>query len=181
MNSPPSWNVLVTSQEGFERELRRFIKRHGTFRKSGFRNLLLGEVPDVLVFLDTFATELDVKPFARPWIGRVLPIHVQYPVELETFCPDTESHLSALSPQIAGRSFHVRVERRGHKGVMNTRDLELRFGEFLWSLLNKDGRSPVISFADPEVVVAIEVVGAVAGIALVERALRHQYTFVKID
>jgi RNA polymerase-binding transcription factor DksA/tRNA(Ser,Leu) C12 N-acetylase TAN1 len=176
-----AWNVLVTAQEGAVRDLRRLLKPHGTFRGSGFRNVLLGAVEDIDRFLATLRLQLEQKPFAYAWLGRVLPIRVGFPVDLESFCSDVESRLGDLTAELTGKSFHVRVERRGHKGRLHTHDLELRFGEFLWNALAARGANPLISFTDPDVVIAVEIVGDAAGIALVGRAWRQAFPFVKID
>jgi tRNA(Ser,Leu) C12 N-acetylase TAN1 len=181
LENPHRCPVLVTSHEGFSRDLRRTLRRFGDFHAAGFRNVLLGEVASVEPFLLLLEQELEKKPFCKRWLARVLPLHLTFPIDPATFATDVESHLLALAPTIVGKSFHVRVERRGHKGVLNTRTLELRLGEFLWSRVAALGPMPVISFEDPDVVVAMEIIGAVGGLALVTRALRQRFPFVKID
>jgi RNA polymerase-binding protein DksA len=175
------WNVLATAQEGAARDLKRFLKHHAAFRASGFRNVLLGYVADVDQFLAGLAADLEQKPFAQAWLGRILPIRLTFPVQLRTFSADVESRLRGLVAELAGQTFHVRVERRGHKGILSTRDLELRFGEFLWTTLSEEAANPRISFKDPDVVVAVEIVGETAGIAVIPAAWLRRFPFVKID
>jgi tRNA(Ser,Leu) C12 N-acetylase TAN1 len=180
------WNVLITAQEGAARDLKRLVsatlmRRHGHFWRSDFRNVLLGEVQEPQAFLQALAAELERKPFAAAWLGKALPIVVTFRVQPEGFPEDVESHLAGLLDAIQGKSFHVRVERRGHKGTLRTQDLERRFGEFLWQRLIERHLQPAVTFKDPDIVVAVEIAGRSAGIALISRELRQNFPFVKID
>lgn len=177
----PPWNVLVTTQEGASRPLRRLLRRLGTFRASGFRNVILGWVPDVHEFCRGLLTELEGHPEARAWLGRVLPVDLTLDVDPTAFTEAIGEQLDRLATVIGPRSYHVRVERRGHKGVLSTRDLELRFADRLWGALERQGVTPTVSFRDPDVVVAVEIVGDTAGIAVISRELRTAFPFVKID
>jgi tRNA(Ser,Leu) C12 N-acetylase TAN1 len=175
------WNVLVTAQEGAARDLKRFIRRHGTFRWSGFRNVLLGQVADPQEFLRTLAADIERKPFANRWLGKVLPITTTFPVRTESFLADVESLLGPLVDELKGKSFHVRVERRGHKHDLRSQELEQQLGGYLWQLLENQHAEPAVSFKDPDVVIAVEIAGTTAGIAIVRRQLREEFPFVKID
>jgi len=175
------WNVLVTAQEGAGRDLKRLLKRLGTFRSSGFRNVIIGQVAAVPEFCRALVAELDRRPYAQAWLGKVLPVHRTFPVDVGTFAEDAEAALAAVVDLVGARSFHVRVERRGHKGILSTRDLELRFGDYVWGALEAHGICPTVAFDDPEVVVAIEIAGDVAGISLIFRELRIEFPFVKIN
>jgi tRNA(Ser,Leu) C12 N-acetylase TAN1 len=75
----------------------------------------------------------------------------------------------------------VRVERRGHKGIIDTQACEQTLGAFLWAALEARGARPVVEFDDPDVVVVVELVGDTGGLALVTRELRTRFPFVKID
>ena len=83
--------------------------------------------------------------------------------------------------RLVGRRFHVRVERRGHKGVIDSHRCEEALGAFLWAALEARGARSVVEFHDPDVVVAVELVGDTAGLALVTRELRTRFPFLKID
>jgi tRNA(Ser,Leu) C12 N-acetylase TAN1 len=175
------WNVLVTAQEGSARDLKRLINQHGAFRWSRFRNVLLGRVVDAEEFFRALAAQLEKKPFAVSWLGKALPICVTFPVHPESFIDDLAQRLSSLVEGLKGKSFHVRVERRGHKGDLRTHEIERQMGDYLWEELQRQGGQPVVSFKDPDVVVAVEIVGATAGVAVVARRLWQEFPFVKID
>ena len=175
------WNLLLTAQEGSARDLKRLVKRYGVFRWSGFRNVLLGQVADAQEFLRELAVHLEEKPFAGSWLGRALPILTTFAVHPEGLALEVQSHLADLVGELQNKSFHVRVERRGHKGQLHSHDLEIQLGTYLWEELERRGAHPIVSFRDPDTVIAIEIVGATAGIALISRALRTAFPFVKVD
>jgi len=178
-NAGAQWNVLVTAQEGSARDLKRFVKDYGVFRWSDFRNVLLGWVPEPCSFCRTLAEELEKKPFVHNWLGKVVPISVTLPVSVDTFVQDVETRLASLLEQLAGKSFHVRVERRGHKGQLHTHQLEQQLGDHLWGLLERHGHPPTVSFKDPDVVIIVEIAGETAGIGVVSRQLRRKFPFIK--
>jgi tRNA(Ser,Leu) C12 N-acetylase TAN1 len=175
------WNVLVTAQEGAARDLKRIVNHYGSFRWSHYRNVLLGHVADPQEFFRTFAADLERKPFVNHWLGKVVPIATTFPVRAETFLQDVEAHLVPLLDQLKGKSFHIRVERRGHKGQLHTHELEQRLGEYVWQVLERQQAQPTVSFKNPDIVVAVEIAGATAGIGLVPHRLQEDFPFVKVD
>jgi len=178
---PAEWNLLVTAQEGAARDLKRFIRRQATFRSGGFRNVFLGWHPDPLQFLRGLADSLEAKAFANRWLGKAVPMQHSFPVIATTFNDDLRAHVAGMVEGLRDRSFHVRVQRRGHKGEMQTQELERRLGDFLWERLEGLGSRPVVSFRDPDVILALEIVGSTAGIGLISRQLRNDFAFVKVD
>src|SRR5947207_14296957 len=119
-----AWNMLVTAQEGFARDLLRELKRRGRFRWSTFRNVVIGSVEDQEAFLQSLVELLDQKPFVAAWLGKALPIDATFAVEVDSFVADAEACLLSYIDQVGNRSFHVRVERRGPKGRLRTEELE---------------------------------------------------------
>lgn len=174
------WNLLVTAQEGLGGDLLRELRRLGRFRWSSFRNVILGAVDDPDAFLLALDELIERKPFVGAWVGKTLPIDVTFDVDVERFVADAQERLGPLLDRIAGRTFYVRVERRGHKGVLRTHDLEQALGAFLVDTLIGRGDTPTVTFDDPEVAVSVEIVGARAGISLVTRALRQRFATVRI-
>ncbi len=177
----PPWNVLVTSQEGYASELLRELKPYGRFRLSSFRNVLVGEVEDRTAFLDAVAGLCRQRPFVATWLGKVLPIDDCFSFAVDQFADMAAERLRSYADQVANRTFHVRVERRGHKRLLNTHQLEKRLGESVFAALEARGLSAKVKFDDPDVVLAVEILGDTAGIGAVSRELRSRYPFVKID
>ena len=174
------WNVLVTGQEGVAGDLLRQLKKLGRFRWAGFRNVIIGQVDDVEAFLQTLQDLMEQKPFVEAWLGKAVPIDATFQFSAEEFLADVERELTPFLDRLAGRTFYVRVERRGHKGVLRTAEIEQEIGAFLVRALTERGHSPKVKFDDPDVVLDVEILGDRAGISLITRELRTRFTSVKI-
>jgi tRNA(Ser,Leu) C12 N-acetylase TAN1 len=176
-----AWNVLVTSREGGHRRLRRALYRLVRLHRTGFRNVLVGQVAEIEPFLAVVAGLCRQRPIVESWLGKIVPMERTFVVDAEHFDTQLQAETATVLDRLSGRSFHVRIERRGHKGVISTHAAEQRLGEHLYTLLQNRGQRPVVAFRDADVVLAIEIIGNVAGLGLVTRELRQRWPFVKID
>jgi len=175
------WNIVVTCKQGGQRAVRRALHPFMRLRPSGFRNVLVGRVDNVEAFLAAVAELLERRPSLQNALGKILPIAHSFVVDLPRFHEQLIAAGAGLVERLVGRSFHVRVERRGHKGVINTQAAEQALGEALYSALAGRGEKPTVTFTDPDVVVAVELIGDTAGLELVTRDLRERFPFVRID
>ncbi|MBP1684838.1 MAG: domain RNA-binding protein [Deltaproteobacteria bacterium] len=175
------WNVLVTSRERAQRRLRQTFRPLIRLRNSGFRNVLIGRAGAVEDFLTAVWEHGERRPSMRRWLGRILPIERTFLVDPAGFEAQIQAETDPLVDRLSGHSYHVRVERRGHKGLINTRTSERALGEHIFAVLESRGQPPAVVFHEPDVVIVIEVVGDVAGVGLVTRRLREQCPFVRVD
>jgi hypothetical protein len=174
------WNVLATSVEGARPVLLAGLRRHGAFRGGGYRNVAIGRVPDVTAFLAALRDDLARDRVLAAAVGRVLPIDQTLVLDEDDPLKSLETAVAALAPRIGSRSFFVRLERRGLHGTLHSSDVERALGAVLWRALEAAGHAPRVTFADPDVVVAIETLGSRAGLAVVPRDLRAAFPFVRI-
>jgi len=174
------WNVLATSVEGARPVLLAGLRRRGAFRGGGYRNVAIGRVGDVPEFLAALRDDVARDPVLGAALGRVLPIERTFRLAADDPLASLEAAVDALHAEVAGRSFFVRLERRGLHGALHTSEVERTLGTLLWRRLETGGYRPRVTFTDPDVVIAIETLGDRAGIALVDRALRQAYSFVRI-
>lgn len=177
---PPDWNVLVTTREGEQRAVRRALSRLVRLRRSGYRNVLIGRVIDAAALLDGVA-ELLERGLLQEQLGRVIPIERTFAVDAAAFDVQLREEAAAFLPRLAHRRFHVRIDRRGHKGLIRTVDSEQALGDHLGSQLERAGQYAGVDFRDPDVVLVVQLIGDQAGIALVTRELRERYPFVHVD
>jgi tRNA(Ser,Leu) C12 N-acetylase TAN1 len=178
---PLDWNLLVTAREGRQPLLRRALRPIVRLRPSGFRNVLVGRVPDPEAALTAIAALRAHDDRLDGWLGKALVIARTFAVEVERFEEQVWEVIEPFLDRCAGRRFHVRVERRGHKGEIHTHATEQRLGARIHETLAARGAAPTVDFEDPDVVIAVETIGDLAGVALVERRDRERFPFAKID
>jgi tRNA(Ser,Leu) C12 N-acetylase TAN1 len=87
----------------------------------------------------------------------------------------------AWAPALAGKSFHVRLHRRGFKGRLSTPEEERFFDDALLGALQSTGAPGSLAFDDPDAIIQIETVGNRAGISLWSREDLARYPFLKVD
>jgi tRNA(Ser,Leu) C12 N-acetylase TAN1 len=174
------WNVLATSLEGRRDALLIALRRLGRFRPGGYRNVVVGQVDDPGAFLARVREALATDLLLPTALARLMPIE-----RTVRFDPaDAPGALAVaaepLLDRLAGGSFFVRLERRGLKGRLHTPTVERDVGDRIWRALEGQGHVPRVDFRDPDAVLVIETLGEEAGLAVLPRALRREYPFVKI-
>lgn len=176
-----AWNVLVTAQEGQGGRLRRMLRPLVSLEWSPFRNVALAWVPDVPALLDAVAELRERRPRLDALLGKLVPIDASFTVDLPRFREHVQDIVTPWLPRLAGGSFHVRLVRRGHKGALDSHATEQALGAWIVDTLEAAGTPVTVDFDDPDLVVLVEVVGDVAGVTLVPRALRTRHSFVRVD
>ena len=83
--------------------------------------------------------------------------------------------------QLPGKSFFVRIHRRGFKGKLSSPEEERFLDDALLDALAAAGTPGKIAFDDPDAVIVIETVDNRAGIALFTREEMARYLFVRAD
>jgi tRNA(Ser,Leu) C12 N-acetylase TAN1 len=168
-NAVEIWNVLLTAHEGRRPELFAALRGRGTFRGSGYRNVAVGCVADVAEFLDALKARLETEPALQEVLARVVPIDRWVPLDPLDPLATLEPAVRQLASRFAGGTFHVRVERRGLKGTLNTAELE------------RTGEKPRVAFRDADRILAVETLGEQAGLGVIDRAMRARWPFVRVD
>jgi tRNA(Ser,Leu) C12 N-acetylase TAN1 len=82
---------------------------------------------------------------------------------------------------LAGRTFHVRLHRRGSGHDLHAHEVEQYLDDRLLEALAQAGEPGKISFSDPDTVIAIDTVDDHAGIALWTRADLARHRLVRPD
>jgi tRNA(Ser,Leu) C12 N-acetylase TAN1 len=174
------WNVVVTSYMRQEDRLFKELAGLGEFHHSGFREVIIGLVPDVGEFLETLRRWWDAKPFLQDLLSAVVPLRSVFPFTLENLLPRLKEAALALGPEIGDRAFYVRVKRRGHKGELSSQELEQDLDEFLKDELAARGQQCHIDFESPEIILVVEIIHNQCGLGLVSRELKARYPFIKV-
>ena len=125
------WNVVLTSYMRQEHRLLGELAGLGAFQTSGFKEVIIGLVPDVGEFLETLRRWWDEKLFLQDLLSAVVPLKLVFPFTLENLLPRLKAEALALGPEIGDRAFYVRLKRRGHKGELSSQPVEQALDQFL--------------------------------------------------
>ena len=174
------WNVLATARNHAHGRLARRLKRFGDFRWAPYLGVLIGRVEDHEAFFDQLRLAGEVKPgFLLP-LARLVPLERTFVFTTDTLIPLLKAELLTSADQIGSGSFYVRIERRGHKGEIHSRQIEQELAHALIASLEERGCTPHVDFHDPDVIIAIEIIGDECGVGFITKSLRARYPFVKV-
>lgn len=173
------WNVLVTVNAGGWKAALRLLRSLGRVAETQFYNVLLVHVDDPRAFLDALQ-ELAVRdPGAVACLARVAPVETIFTFSsAEEFEARARAATASYAPALAGKSFHVRIHRRGFKGRLSGQAEERALAEALLQAASGSGAPARICFEDPHLIVTIETVGPQAGVALLSREDLARHPFV---
>lgn len=156
-----NWNVVVSVyREGFQRALKA-LRRPAPTGRSRYYNVLTMKADDPFALLTAIEKETDQSAALYDAISRVAPA-----ARCFEFNSANDFVEKAKYTGLAGRTFHVRLHRRGEKYDLGTQDAERLFDEAVLDATAKAGLPSRLSFADPDAVVAIDTIDDRAGIAL---------------
>jgi tRNA(Ser,Leu) C12 N-acetylase TAN1 len=174
-----AWNLVVTAQEGGGRSLRRALRPVVDLEWSAFHNVALAWVPDPTVSLEAVAALRAAQPRLDEWLGKVVPIEATFVVDVSRVLAQLEEIVTPWLSQLGGATFHVRIVRRGHKGALDSHATEQALGARIVDLMEARGETVRVGFRDPDVIIHVELIGDLAGVARIPRALRERYPFVR--
>lgn len=176
------WNVVVSVRPDAYRKARRLLCELGPVRKTDFYNVLLIRVEDIDELPETLARWQTINPHFTDLFSRIAPAAATFDFHsLDTFREEACAAVLRLAPPLEGRSFHVRIHRRGLRQMFSTREEESRLDDALLAALSARGRPGRIAFDDPDAVVVIDTVNNRAGIALWSRDDLKRLPCLKAD
>jgi len=177
------WNIVITVIPGPDNEPRLLhgLRRLGAFRRSHFKDVLIGHHPmDVAGFLSALkqAREAD-EAWVRP-LARVIPVEHIFRFTADTLAQQFKQWAASVVSRMTGGScFHVRLERRGMEGLVDTPRVEREVADQVFARAEELGKPLSVSFSDPDYIIAAETLGDECGVALLDRELRHRFPFVQ--
>ena len=173
------WNLVVTARSGRRNDLVHALRPIVKLRRAGFPDVSVGCAADVDDCLTAIAARAD-RTLATEVLARVVPVSRTFLVDADGLETQLLAETAACVDALVGQSFHVRLERRGQRSVARSDVLERRLGTALVDALRTRGGEPRVTFDDPDVIVAIELIGPVCGIGIVDRARRRRFPFVRV-
>jgi tRNA(Ser,Leu) C12 N-acetylase TAN1 len=154
----------------------------GPIRKTGFFNVLLLKASDVPAMLESLREMMTSDPGSLAFLARLVPVSRAFIFQSpEEFEERARQVVLEWSDSLAGRTFHVRMRRRGFKGRMSGLDEEHFLDRLLLEALEEKGTPGRITFDDPDAIIAVETVGPWAGLSLWMREDLKRYPFIKLN
>jgi tRNA(Ser,Leu) C12 N-acetylase TAN1 len=175
-------NVVVSVHDRGYKRARELLEPYGRIHKTDYYNVLAMTVEDTGTFLDRLGKLTDVVPEVLEVISRAVPAQTSFAFQsAEEFEAQAREAALAWAPELAGKSFHVRLHRRGFKGRLSSHDEERFLDAALLQALEAAGTPGRIAFEDPDAVIDVETLGNWAGLSLWTRAELARYPFLKVD
>ena len=182
MDTLTDWNVVVTVHGGGYGRARRLLETFGPVGRTEFFNVLVMRVTDQRLFMDALQASLEEDPSILECVARVVPLQETFLFQnREEFEQRIRQVVQGWLPRLAGRTFHVRMHRRGFKGRLSSQEEERLLDAELMNMLEERGTPGCIGFDDPDAVIAVETVGQRAGVSLFEREDLRRYRLLEID
>lgn len=177
------WNVVVTVYDARgRRAAKRALRVFGSVRSTDFFNVLAMRVADVGSFVEDFATHVDEDKALLNDIARLLPAQNTFDfATVEEFESKARDIVLAWSRELVGKTFHVRLNRRGLKGVLASQEEERFLDEAILARTTELGQTARVTFTDPDYVIDVETVGNRAGVSLWSREELGRYPFLRIE
>jgi tRNA(Ser,Leu) C12 N-acetylase TAN1 len=113
-------------------------------------------------------------------IGKVVPVEHTFPFHAEDFEPKLAEVLLTYLPRLENVRFHVRMERRGFKGRINSLEIEQKMDRLLKGRLLEEGKGCEIDFKDPDCILVVETVANWCGVGLITREMKERYPFMNV-
>lgn len=178
----PDWTVVATTrQEGFDRA-RQLLSQFGQVFRTGYFNVLVLVPDDPESFLDRFAAMVENVPQVMEVLSRVVPAARGFTFESpQDFEAKARTIALEWAPRLRGKSFHVRMHRRGFKGRLPSQHEERFLDQAVLERLQEEGRPGRIDFEDPDAVIDVETVDNNAGLSFWTREDLKRYPFLKVD
>jgi tRNA(Ser,Leu) C12 N-acetylase TAN1 len=174
------WNVVISTYDGGYRPAKRVLARFGKLKRTPFFNVLFLQVDDTGWFLDHFDALASNDPQILTSISRVAPAaHTFTFHDLAEFESKARDVVLQWVPQLAGKSFHIRIHRRGFKGRLSSHEEEKILTHALLDALAATDKQAKISFEDPDAIIAIDTVGSWVGVSLWTREDLKRFSMLK--
>ena len=176
------WNVVISIyQDGFRRALRA-LREFGPVERSPYHNVIVMRVEDPVALLDGVERKTEESTALYDAISRVAP--AMRTVEfhsVDEFKEKLKPILLDWSQPLSGRSFHVRLHRRGDLRDLHTPDVERLFDDLLVDATAAAGAPCKISYTDPDAVIAIDTIDDRAGVGLWTREDLARHRLLRPD
>lgn len=176
------WNVVVTVYEQKYKLARQLLKEFGEVERTDFFNVYAVKADNITQMLETLKERMATDERIRSSLARVVPVTRTFTFQTpEEFEAKAKEAVLPWAPKLAGKSFHVRMHRRGFKGRLSSQQEERFLDRFLLENMEQTGTPGHINFDDPDAILAVETISQRAGLSLWTRDDLKQYPFLHLN
>jgi tRNA(Ser,Leu) C12 N-acetylase TAN1 len=176
------WNTVATLRgEGFEQAIET-LSQLGPVARTQYFNVLVMHLDDISLALEELRQRITADCEGYDFLGRLAPLTRVFNFgSPEQFEERARQAVLTWPPVLAGKSFHVRMHRRGFKGRISSMKEEQFLDETLIKAMREAGNEARISFVDPDVIIAVETLDQRGGLSLWTRHDLERYPFLRLD
>ena len=179
--STAGWNVVVTLPEATAPQARRALRRWGQLFRTDYFRVFMMSVAEPNRFLEEFGEVVAATPGIRNFIAHVFPAQRTFDfVTVEEFERKASEVVRGWAPVLGGKRFHVRLHRRGLKGILSTPKEERFLDDFLLQVAGAGEAPAHVGFDDADIVIQIETIDGRAGLSLWRREDLARYPFLGV-
>jgi tRNA(Ser,Leu) C12 N-acetylase TAN1 len=176
------WNVVISVREGGYSAARDLLRDFAEVGRTHYFNVLVAKAADPRALLETLCELSATIPDIPNFLARVVPLAVTFNFDsAEQFETHAREAVLQWADTLAGKSFHVRVHRRGFKKELPSPKEELMLAEVVLKTTQRAGSPATISFDDPDAIVAVETIDNRAGMSLWSRDDLSRYPLLGLD
>lgn len=176
------WNVVITVNEGGFRKAFDTLGEFGVVKRSEFLNVLVMKSDNINKMLENIAANSMNHNEYLTFLSRLIPVTETFSFQNhEEFRIRSGKAVLTWLSELGGRTFHVRMHRRGFKGKISSQEEEQFLDYALLENLANRKTPGSITFDDPDAVIAVETVANRAGMSLWTREQMERYPFIRPD
>lgn len=177
-----SWNVVVSVNEHGFRKAFDVLREFGEVKRTDFLNVLVMQTDDLQNLLETLRDKLMKDNEYLFFLSRLIPVTETFSFQTpEEFENKSKKAVLTWVPVLGGRTFHVRMRRRGFKGKLSSLSEEQFLDNILLEALDAAGAPGRITFDDPDAIIAVETIANRAGLSLWTREQMQRYPFIRLN
>jgi tRNA(Ser,Leu) C12 N-acetylase TAN1 len=176
------WNTVVTFREDDYDRAVKTISELGPVGKTPYFNVLVMRLDNIPAALEDLRQRVELDRMRYDFLGRLVPLTWVFNFESpHDFEEHAKQAVFSWRPEVAGRSFHVRMHRRGFKGRLSSMQEEQFLDYAVMQAMRDAGSKTEVSFDDPDLIIAVETVDQRGGISIWTREELRKYPFLHLD
>ena len=119
------WNVVISIYQDGYRQARRALQEFGSVERTPYHNVLVMRVDDPTALLEAVERKTQEVPALYDAVSRIAPAARTFEFHsIGEFKEKARSIALESLPRITGRSFHVRLHRRGPGHELRSQEVE---------------------------------------------------------